>query len=298
MPCRNSKGGYRRDVDNGVTLVIGGMGVKGVSNVGALQALQAHGIRVKRIIASGISSIVAAQFSLGWNLDALTEHFTRFFTGNDKYLWGLEQLAGFSFRRTRRVRDSFSYFLRERLYCQANFKRVAILDWDSLEGDLLNFFGDVTLSDLRIPVAISAIDLGEMEEVLLEDDPLVTRLKAGIAFPGLLPPVLVGRRTLVGSTFYCELPLAKVAVNDSPVFVIDTPTAPRTQHPGNVVEMLARIDEIRSAAIKRGLIPAADRVFVLEGLKGFQWGNYRQIPQQVDRARQEMDYMLSRLGPW
>jgi len=280
-------------MDEGVTLVLGGLGIKGVSNLGTLEAIQQSGMPVKKIVASGVSSIIAAQFCLGRDLNTLTDLFTRFFTENHRYLWGLERLAGMSRSRTRRVRDSFQYFLRERLYCQMNFKSLSVLPWDLLEEDLQLFFGQVKASDLCTPLAISAIDLNLGQEILLEKGNLVKRLKAGIAFPGLFPPVKIGRKEYVSSTFYCELPLGCLGVSDHPVVAVDIPAHYTAERPSNIIETLARVDELRSIRIKERLLREADRVFTLEGLRGYPWGSYRQIPRQIMQARSEMEMLLN-----
>ncbi len=278
---------------DGITLVLGGLGLKGVSHIGTLQAFEDHHIRINRIVAADSSSLVAIQFALGRDLNALSDHFIRFFNDNHRYLWGLERLTGVTRSRTRRVRDSFSYFLRERLYCQGNFTRLGLLEWDCIDNDLLKYFGDLTFADLKIPTAISTIDLMEGKEMLLEEGVLSEALKAGIAFPGLFPPAIIGDREFVCSTFCCELPLRSVEKTGDPIVVIDIPAANDPRRPGNVIEILARVDELRSRAIKRKLLQKADVVYSLEGLRGYPWGNYRHIPQQVSRAREEMNKLLS-----
>jgi len=45
-------------------------------------------------------------------------------------------------------------------------------------------------------------------------------------------------------------------------------------------------------AIKQRSLNKADRVFHLESLSQFRWGNYRQIPQLVSMARGNMDTLL------
>ncbi len=281
-------------MNEGVTLVLGGLGIKGISNIGTLQALSNHDMPIRKIVASGISSMAATQFALGRDMDSLTAHLARFFTENHRSLWGLERLSGMPRGRTRRVRDSFAYFLRERFFCQSNFKRLSIMEWETIEGDLQNFFGEVTPADFRMPLSISAINLDLGKEVLLEEGNLVDQLKAAIAFPGLFPPVKIGNQEFVGSTFYCELPLGNLDENDSPIVVIDIPSYLSSQQPGNVIETIARMDELRSITIKQKLLGKADRIFSLGGLSGFQWGNYKQISAQVGLAQQEMEQLLSR----
>jgi NTE family protein len=286
-------------MSKGITLVLGGLGVKGIANIGVLQALVEHKVNIKRIVAAGIGTLVGAQFALGRELEPMTEYFVRFFTENDHYLWGLEQFAGVVRSRKRRVVDSFNYFLRERLFCQANLKRISILPWELVEADIENVLGGASPMDLKMPLAVSAIDLKRKTEVLLEDGDLKERLKAGIAFPGLFPPVHIGNRELVSSTLYCEVPLGMVGRAKRPIVAVDIPSELSMHTPGSVIEIMAHMDEVRGIAIKEKLLSKADIILTLEGLRRFRWGSYKQIPQLISRARREMDRLLSSVdGPW
>ena len=276
----------------GVILVIGGLGVKGVANIGTLQSLHEHNVRIDKIVASGVSSIIAAQFALGRDLGLLTEHFVRFFTENERYLWGVEQLCGIVRRRTRRMVSSLSYFLRERLFCKENIKRVSILSWELVQKDLEHFFGSNTFSELKPSLAISAIDLDIGKEVLLREGNLVESLKAGIAFPGLFPPVSLASHDLVSSTFCCEIPMESLRRERRPIVAIDIPSDLSAERPSSVIEIIAQMEEIRSATIKHKLLSKADHVFSLDGLKRFRWGSYRQIPQMISQARENMNKLL------
>jgi len=279
---------------DGVTLVVGGMGLRGIANIGALQAVREHPMRIERIVATGLGSLAAAQFSLGRDMNALTDYLLRFFAENRRKVWGLEESSEGPVTRRRRIASGLSYFLRERTFCRTNLKRLSILEWDFVEGALDELFGGVKPQDLKIPLAVSAIDLDQGKEVLLEGEGLTERLKAGIAFPGLFPPVRIGQRSLVSGAFFCELPLGTFTEADAPIVAIDLPYHPRSERPANVIETLARMDELRGRAIKRKLLEKADTVYTLEGVTGSRWGGYRQIPWQIATARREMETLLER----
>ena len=275
-----------------ITLILGGTGVKGVASIGVLQSFQSNHVKIKKIIAAGISSLVSAQFALGKDLNLLTDEFTRFFEENNRSLWGLEQLTGLLMRRRRRIVGSFSYFLRERLYCHANLKSDSVLSWEFAEPQIARFFGNETFSDLKIPLAVSAIDLKRGRIVLLDEGKLYDSMKASIAFPGLLPPVTVGSMELVSSTIYCELPLDSIKKRDAPVVTVDLPSTFSGYNLRSLLEIVALTDDIRSKAIKEKLLTKTDYLFRFEGMRRFRWGNYHQIPQIVAQARKETDKLL------
>ncbi|MDD5288905.1 MAG: patatin-like phospholipase family protein [Dehalococcoidales bacterium] len=275
-----------------ITLVLGGMGVKGVASIGILQSLDEHGIKIKKIVAAGISSLVAGQYALGKDMGVLPNAFTRFFAENSRSLWGLEQLSDFLQSPQRRVLDSFAYFLRERLYCNANLKQVSALSWKLIEPQIAGFFGTHSFSDLRVPLAVSAIDLKKGKEVLLKEGKLTDSMKASIAFPGLFPPISMNNSELVSSTLYCELPLESIGKKDAPVMAIDIPSIFSNRKLRSMLEIVSLTDDIRNKAIKQNLLVKTDYLLSLESLKRFRWGNYRQILQMVAQARNETDKLL------
>jgi NTE family protein len=279
-------------VSKPITLVLGGTGVKGITSIGVLQSLHEHKIKIKKIIASGISSLISAQFALGEDPDILTGQFSNFFEGNSDSLWGLEQASGLLMSPRKRLTDNFSYFLRERTYCHANFQSVAVLSWDAVEPLITKLFDNKSFSDLQIPLAISAIDLKQNKSILIQKGKLNDALKASIAFPGILPPVKMGKMELVSSSMFCELPLDLITMKDTPVLAIDLPSRFIASNPRSLLEVIAIVDDLRCRAIKDKLMTNANYVFPLKGLKRFRWGDYRQIPQIVAHARKVTDRLI------
>jgi len=275
----------------GITLVLGGLGVRGAANIGVLQALDGR-IKIKKIVATGISSVIGAHFAWGGDLEELAERFVHFFTENHRYLWGLERLGGLPLSRGRRLVGSLSYFLRESLFCRANLKRLSVLPGELVEGNLKGLFGEATSSELKIPLAISAIALERGEEVLLEEGRLVELVQAGIAFPGLFPPAEVSGQALVSSVLYCELPLGSLGEEARPIWTVDIPGGRSSLRPRSLLEIVAEVDELRSAVLKRELLAKADHILRLEGLQRFLWGSYRRIPELIARAREEAEGLL------
>jgi NTE family protein len=278
-----------------LTLVLGGMGARGTASIGVLQSMREHKVKVKRIVASGISSIIAAQFALGRDPQLLTEYFVQFFAKYQQKLWGLAQLEGFRARQTNRAISDFSYFIRGVTFFRDNFNKISTMPWDSLQQDLLDIFGDVKYSDLKIPLYIAVIDLSLNREVLIENENLIESLKAGIAFPGLFPPVSIGGHDMISSTLYCELPLASLKKNWHPVLAIDIPNVRDAAPPRSAVEILAEIDQMRRLAIKMKLLGNADKVLNLESIAHLR-EDYGQIPKLVSLAYSNTERLLGSLS--
>jgi NTE family protein len=203
----------------------------------------------------------------------------------------LEQVTGL-LQSQRRAGDSFTYFLRERTYCQANFQNDSVMSWQKVEPQIIKLFGDYTFSDLKIPLAVSVIDLKQGKNILVQEGKLRDYMKASMAFPGILPPVTVGEMELVSSTMYCDLPLDNITKNDAPVLTIDLPLPFAGSDPHTLLEVVSIVDDITGRAIKEKLLANTDYLFRLESMEKFRWGDYHQIPEIVEQALIETDRLL------
>jgi NTE family protein len=231
--------------------------------------------------------MVAVQYALRKRPEELIGLLVNFFENNHRFLWGLEQMSGLFQTRKRRIVDSIDYFLRERLYCHANFSRISVLSWDMVDPLLFEVFGNKTFADLEIPVALSTIDVNNRSLVLIESGKLIDAIKASIAYSGLFPPVHFDGRELESSTPYCELPLHAVGKEDTPVLAIDFPSAHLHPYPHTLLEIISRVSEIRNQAIKTRFLKDVDYVIRLENLSLYHWGNYRRIPAMIHRAKED-----------
>ncbi len=274
---------------DGITLVLGGIGIRGIANIGVLEILRARGVPIKRIVATGINAVIAAHFGLGKDLGFLSERFVSFFSDNHRYLWGLERLSGIPKEEVRREAGSLDYFLRQRLFCSMNIKRISVLPGELMEQNLEALFGDLTTDNLKIPISICAIDLTARKEVFLSSGRLKEIVQAGVAFPGLFPPAKLNGKEYVSSALYCELPLGMLSSTDAPIVAVDLPQPLDAHRPDSLLEVLARADEVRSWAVKKRILNKADVVVRLDSVRSFRWGGYRRIPQLISRAREELE---------
>jgi NTE family protein len=170
-----------------------------------------------------------------------------------------------------------------------------VLSWQILEPQIAKIFGENAFSDLKIPLAVSVIDLKQGKNILMQEGKLHDCMKASMAFPGILPPVSVGDVELVSSTIYCDLPLDNITKNDAPVLTVDLPMPFVRSNPRTLLEIISIVDDISSRAIKEKLLANTDYLFRLEGMEKFRWGDYHQIPDIVEQALIETNRLLKTL---
>jgi NTE family protein len=146
-----------------VGVALGAGSSRGYAHLGALRALERHGIPVDLLAGTSIGAIVSALYSHLGSVDAAAEM--------------LDELGDHVFRPT--------------------FSRRSLMSTRSLRRFVATNIGDGLIEEQPIPIAIVTADLVTGEEVVLRRGSVSEALFAAMAVPGIYPPVRLGSRVLV-----------------------------------------------------------------------------------------------------
>jgi NTE family protein len=169
-----------------VALALGGGAAKGLAHVGVLKGLEEDGIEVAAIAGTSMGSIVGALYARG--------------------MGGAEMEAFFS---------------------SVDWVRLGRIMMRSPGGaafrDLLReTFGDKPIEELAMPFAAVCCDLSCGEEVVLREGSLADAILASSAIPGILPPSVIGGRTLVDGAFVTPVPVSpSESLSAAPVLAVN-----------------------------------------------------------------------------
>ncbi len=138
-----------------IGLVLGGGGSRGLAHIGVLQVLAREGIPIDLIVGTSMGGIVGTLFALGISPHQLAE---RMSVMQDNSLFNVKRWTARS--RQRMLRSLLS---------------------EALSGR--------TFADLKIPTALTAVDMRQGTEVALDQGPLMPAVLATSAVPAVFPPV-------------------------------------------------------------------------------------------------------------
>jgi len=161
-----------------VGLALSGGGARGLAHIGVLRVLEREGIPMDFLAGTSMGGVIAAGYAAGLSPDDLEK----------------EALAVARTRRLLRLIDP------------------ALPNGGLIRGQrLLAYFeqhlGQRTFSDLRLPLALEAVDLNTRQEIVLREGPVALALRATTAVPGLLMPVEVNGWRLVDGGVLNNLPV-------------------------------------------------------------------------------------------
>lgn len=159
-----------------ISLALGGGGSKGNAHIGVLRRLEQESFRIRAVAGTSFGGIVAVFHALGYSADEIEETFAGF---DQSSLYG------------RLPRDEPSFM-----------GHAGGVKW--LEGHI----GDRTFNDVKIPCALTAVDLNSGREIILSEGSLMNAILASIAIPGIFPAQRIGEWELVDGGTLDPVPVA------------------------------------------------------------------------------------------
>ena len=173
-PDKVGLGATRRPV---IGLALGGGAARGLSHIGILKTLIAHGIVPNVVVGTSIGAVVAGAYAAG-------------------HLETLEEWA-----RGLQPRNIFSYL-------DIRLNGSGLIGGTKLAAELEASMGQTMIEDLPIKYATVATEVRTGHEIWLTHGRMVEAMRASYALPGIFSPVLVGDRWLVDGALVNPVPVS------------------------------------------------------------------------------------------
>ena len=213
-----------------ITLALGGGGAKGNSHIGVIRRLEKEGYIIRSVAGTSFGGIVAIFYAAGYSPDEIQKIFEDVDQGR---LYGRDPEDGPSLLGISGVRKLLNHVV-----------------------------GGKTFDDLRIPCAVTAVDVKSGDEVIISKGTLVDALLSTTALPGIFPVqrmngwelvdggVLNPVPVSVARMLSPNLPVVAVILNDPMDKPVPTYTIPMPQIlPRSIVERISRMNFAQSLDI-------------------------------------------------
>jgi NTE family protein len=174
-----------------IKLALGGGGAKGNSHIGVIRRLEEEGFKIKAVAGTSFGGLVAVFFAAGYSAYQIEELFAN-----------LDQST---------------------LYGHAPDQEPSLLGFAGARKWLESQLGDKTFDDLKLPCAVTAVDLRSGSEIILSSGRLVDAICATVAVPGILPHVHINEWELVDGGVLNPVPVSvarTLALSGIPVVAV------------------------------------------------------------------------------
>ena len=159
-----------------IAVALGGGGSKGNSHIGVLRFLEQQGYNIRAIAGTSFGGLVACFYAAGFTPDQIEEIFGR-----------VDQAT---------------------MYARAKDEATSLLGLTHVDGWLTESLGELTFEDLRIPCAVTAVDLRTSNEVIIRRGPVRQATLSTFALPGIFPTFLSEELELIDGGLLNPVPVA------------------------------------------------------------------------------------------
>lgn len=188
-----------------VGLVLSGGGSRAYAHIGAIKAFHDRGIRFDFLAGTSMGAIIAAGLAMGWD--------------DEEIDWRLQK----AFVTTSPLSDW-------------TLPVVSLVRGKEVEKRLHEHFGDVDIADLKRPFFCVSSNLTDGSVRIHKSGRLRDALRASLAIPGLLPPVIDGENVLVDGAVFNNFPIKELKASHRGVNVGMDVTRNRAINPKDFID--------------------------------------------------------------
>ncbi|MEV4343062.1 patatin-like phospholipase family protein [Actinoplanes sp. NPDC049596] len=181
-----------------VALALGSGGARGFAHIGVVQVLEERGFEVCSVAGSSMGALVGGVMAAG-RLEEFTD-------------WAVKL----------KQRDILRLI-------DPKWALPGAMAADRLINHLNDFLGDAEIEHLPIPYTAVATDINARREVWFQKGLLRSAIRASIAIPGLITPVVINGRLLADGGLLNPVPIEPTAASGADLTVAVSLQAPRPQ---------------------------------------------------------------------
>ncbi|HEX6877587.1 MAG TPA: patatin-like phospholipase family protein [Nocardioidaceae bacterium] len=167
-----------------VALALGGGGARGYAHIGVIEVLEEHGCQIVDIAGTSMGALVGGLYAAG-KLDGYTDWVT-----------GLTQ------RDVLRLLDP-------------SLKAPGVIRADKILARVTDLLDGAVIEDLPISFTAVATDLLARKEVWFQRGPVDVAIRAAIALPSFITPVMLNGRLLADGGLMNPIPIAPTAASNA-----------------------------------------------------------------------------------
>jgi len=232
-----------------IGLALGGGFARGIAHIGILKVLEENQIPIDCIAGTSVGALIASAYACGSPLREMER-----------------QAADTQFKDFGRWTLSW----------------MGLATNERLENYLARFCAVTQFEELKIPLAISATDLGTGQPVHFTKGEIGPALRASCAYPGLFLPVEHQGRILVDGFLAAPVPVdAARTLGAELIIAVYLPSGAGDGKPKNMADVIGRSFSIMQNYAHQNWRHRAD-VVIEPDVKDFLWDDFAKTPQLME----------------
>lgn len=274
-----------------VALALGAGGARGLAHIGVIESLEDVGLKIDYIAGSSIGAVIGALYCHRANISEVKTNLIELLeddTLHKKWEAFVPRKAEENNSRAGKIIEDLRAYINNQYLKFAVITKKSLAKQEDLMDPLKMLFGDLKVSDLKIPFSATTVDLKSGQEIYLSEGRLTDILYASSAIPGIFPPLEKDGLILADGSITDLVPVAQAVSQDHhKVIAVDFgPGKPLKQEYDKGLDILMRADELARIKLNNLTLEQADLVISPE-VADFHWAefsNYKEIIKQGHEA--------------
>jgi NTE family protein len=252
---------FRRRRSKKIGLALSGGAVLGAAHVGALRAMDEHGLQIDAVAGTSIGAFVGALLAFGK-----------------------------SWREIGDIAAELDWFDISRFAPS----RYGLLSNEKMGALLREVLGEVTFDQARIPFYAVATDAATGETVVLEDGRVDQAVMASTCIPGVFSPVTINGRMLIDGGVVENIPVSPLEKRKGrPIVSIDLIANASRRSPDHVIDIMLNVFYFSSISSARHQTRGVDVPIDLD-LSNYSMVNTDQIEELIAEGYRQTLPVLGR----
>ncbi len=229
-------------------LALGGGFARGLAHIGVLKVFVENAIPVDALAGTSVGSVVAAAFASGLSVDEMIEH-----------------------ART----------VRWKAIARWTLPRMGLATNERMEALLPRALRSTRFEELKVPLAVVAVDIATGEAVVFRQGELIPPLRASCSVPGLFAPVEYQGRMLVDGVLLGSVPAPALrALGVDATVAVHLNTGEFPHRPANIFQVVGQAFQIAERAADPAWRKACDLI-IEPDVSEFKWDDFERADEVI-----------------
>jgi len=277
-----------------IGLALGGGGARGLCHIGVLRVFEQEGIPIDIIAGTSIGAMVGGAYACGISSDELEQKVKEYVNSAEFKSSAIKTMSDAYGGKQEDLTQKIQSFLKNQFYIIQMLFKPGILSTDDFQSMIDYFIPDVLIQNTHIPFRAVATDLVTGDQIVFSEGSLRQAVMASCAVPGVIEPVIDGKRLLSDGGIASMIPV-NITRREGADIVIAVATD-RDMHSDEelktVKDIYYRAAEITSIKLEKFELVEAD-IVIRPVVKNLHWTGFSQAIDLIKEGEKAAKEMLS-----
>ena len=275
-----------------IGLALGGGGARGLCHIGVLKVFEQEGIPINIIAGTSVGALVGGAYACGISADELARKVHDYINTPEFKSSAIKTLSDMYGGKQEDLTQKIQSFFKNQFYLIQMLFKPGILSTGDFQSMIDYFVPDVFIQDTTIPFRAVATDLITGDQVVFSEGSLRQAVTASCAVPGVIEPVIDGKRLLSDGGIISMTPVSIVKREGADIVI--AVTVDRDMQTDDelktVKDIYYRASEITSIKLEMYELLKAD-IVIRPSVKNLHWTEFSQaidLIKEGEKAARDM----------